>query len=277
MKNIFKFIPEVKDPGGLHPEYILVLKYIKFYRSSFSFASFLFLTDEPHQVKPITSKKLYIWAMTNIDRINGELTKVGLECKTGKIDQNSISAYVVIESEHMGFVYARRYEDKLRKLYPDFEIFIFNKTDRDEDKEVKTILYYLDIYTDGFKKHYTPPKKKVKLDVLDERSFELRERETKYEELFKKNLTTMGIPFSEQVVVHPFICDFLLFGRIVVEIDGGYHSLSEQYQKDIDRTKILNKKGYLVLRCTNQEVSEWKFKDPLLAHLLQPFKKNLYI
>ncbi|WP_396022262.1 endonuclease domain-containing protein [Chryseobacterium suipulveris] len=44
--------------------------------------------------------------------------------------------------------------------------------------------------------------------------------------------------------------------KLVIEVDGDYHSSQEQIEKDKERTEILNSNGLEVLRFTNKEIFE---------------------
>jgi very-short-patch-repair endonuclease len=56
-----------------------------------------------------------------------------------------------------------------------------------------------------------------------------------------------GVAFRRQVVVGPYIVDFLApEAKLVVEVDGGYHA--RQSRQDARRDAELRKLGYRVLR-----------------------------
>ena len=64
-----------------------------------------------------------------------------------------------------------------------------------------------------------------------------------------------GVKFSRQVVIAPYIADFVARSRdLIVEIDGDTHALAEA--KDARRTAWLERQGYRVIRFTNVEVRE---------------------
>ena len=57
----------------------------------------------------------------------------------------------------------------------------------------------------------------------------------------------LGVAFQRQIVIGPFIVDFVAPSvRIVVEVDGGYHVL--RAQADARRDRKLRRAGYRVLR-----------------------------
>ncbi|MCG6187446.1 isoleucine--tRNA ligase [Maribellus maritimus] len=61
--------------------------------------------------------------------------------------------------------------------------------------------------------------------------------------------------FRRQHIIDQFIADFVcLEKRLIVEVDGGYHSLPEVQVSDEQRTEILKKLGFTVIRFTNEEV-----------------------
>lgn len=65
----------------------------------------------------------------------------------------------------------------------------------------------------------------------------------------------LGVPFRRQHIIGMFIADFFcLDSKLVVEIDGRYHSLPEQMISDEERTAWLEQHGYRVVRFTNDEV-----------------------
>ena len=68
-----------------------------------------------------------------------------------------------------------------------------------------------------------------------------------------RNRRLEGWKFRRQLPIGRFIVDFACAElRIIVEIDGGQHA--EQVIYDLNRTKILQSKGYQVVRYWNNEV-----------------------
>jgi very-short-patch-repair endonuclease len=64
-----------------------------------------------------------------------------------------------------------------------------------------------------------------------------------------------GYKFRRQVVIEPYIVDFVCFeARLIVEADGGQHI--EQVKYDSRRTDILQSMGYEVMRFWNHEILE---------------------
>lgn len=64
-----------------------------------------------------------------------------------------------------------------------------------------------------------------------------------------------GFKFRRQHVIGIFIADFVcLKYRLVIEVDGGYHSQGDQQRSDALRTNALNDAGFRVIRFTNEQV-----------------------
>ncbi|MBQ9356512.1 MAG: endonuclease domain-containing protein [Prevotella sp.] len=65
----------------------------------------------------------------------------------------------------------------------------------------------------------------------------------------------LGVHFRRQHVIGMYIADFVsLKNRLVIEIDGEYHLTTEQQIADNERTEFLQKKGFRVIRFTNNQV-----------------------
>ncbi len=95
---------------------------------------------------------------------------------------------------------------------------------------------------------------------LLKRARSLRQRTTKSEEIFWKrvrNSQILGLKFRRQVPIHGLVVDFACFShRLVVEIDGEVHGLSEVQKRDRDRDAKLKHFGYRVLRFSDRAVFE---------------------
>ena len=86
---------------------------------------------------------------------------------------------------------------------------------------------------------------------------ENRNRSTESEEILWELLRAkqLGVPFKRQHIRGDYIADFVcLPAKLIVEIDGGYHQLPEQQMSDEQRTEWLQRRGYKVLRFTNEEI-----------------------
>ena len=65
----------------------------------------------------------------------------------------------------------------------------------------------------------------------------------------------LGVHFRRQHVIGMYIADFVsLKNLLVIEVDGDYHSTPEQQLLDMERTMFLQRKGFRVIRFTNQEI-----------------------
>ena len=84
-----------------------------------------------------------------------------------------------------------------------------------------------------------------------------RENPTEAEALMWKYLSgdKLGEHFRRQHPIDNYIADFVcLRKQLVIEIDGGYHEDIDQQKRDDFRTRELAKKGFQVIRFTNDEV-----------------------
>jgi very-short-patch-repair endonuclease len=69
----------------------------------------------------------------------------------------------------------------------------------------------------------------------------------------RHRLATPGTHFRRQVRISRYIVDFACHAKhIVVEVDGGQHGMRSA--ADEERTKVLEAKGYRVLRYWNNDV-----------------------
>jgi len=64
-----------------------------------------------------------------------------------------------------------------------------------------------------------------------------------------------GFRFKRQHPIKYFIADFYCHkAKLIIEIDGGYHNLPEQFEYDENRDYELENLGLKVLRFTNEDV-----------------------
>lgn len=83
----------------------------------------------------------------------------------------------------------------------------------------------------------------------------MRDTPTPAEAHLAKALLTAGILVETQPVLFGYISDFRVRGlRLIIEVDGLYHSTPEQIEKDKQRDAHFREKGYRTLRYTNEEV-----------------------
>ena len=65
----------------------------------------------------------------------------------------------------------------------------------------------------------------------------------------------LAVKFNRQHIIGDYIVDFVCIEKkLVVEVDGGYHSEYEQIEKDEHRTERLNRMGFNVIRFSNEEI-----------------------
>lgn len=87
---------------------------------------------------------------------------------------------------------------------------------------------------------------------------ELRNNQTQAEILLWNNLDLIhinGIRFKRQHPILYFIADFYCHkAKLIIELDGSYHQLPEQYLYDKNRDKELEELGLKVIRFTNSDV-----------------------
>ena len=86
---------------------------------------------------------------------------------------------------------------------------------------------------------------------------ENKKHQTEAELLLWKYLShnNWGLRFRRQYIVGTYIADFIcLKSNTIIEIDGGYHSQSQQQIKDLIRTENLEQKGFHVIRFTNERL-----------------------
>jgi very-short-patch-repair endonuclease len=91
------------------------------------------------------------------------------------------------------------------------------------------------------------------------RAKELRQTETKQEQIIWSWLRAKklnGVKFRRQEPVGKYIVDFVSFEKkLIIEIDGGQHTVSEIRDSDETRTHWLQSQGFRVLRFWNNEVT----------------------
>jgi very-short-patch-repair endonuclease len=81
-----------------------------------------------------------------------------------------------------------------------------------------------------------------------------------------RNRQLGGFKFRRQKPIGSYIADFVCVEKkIIIEVDGGQHSLRQEY--DTDRSDYLRKKGFRVLRFWNHDVL--KEKDAVLNKILK--------
>ena len=96
------------------------------------------------------------------------------------------------------------------------------------------------------------------LPIHFELAKKLRDNQTKAELFLWNHLSLIKIAdirFKRQHPVLYFIADFYCHkAKLIIEIDGGYHNIPEQYEYDKNRDAELEELGLKVIRFTNEQV-----------------------
>ncbi|MFA5046227.1 MAG: endonuclease domain-containing protein [Paludibacter sp.] len=96
------------------------------------------------------------------------------------------------------------------------------------------------------------------LPIHFELAKKLRDNQTEAEIFMWSYLSKIqikGIRFKRQHSILYFISDFYCHkAKLVIEIDGGYHNIPEQYQYDKNRDSELEGLGLKVIRFINEQV-----------------------
>ena len=80
----------------------------------------------------------------------------------------------------------------------------------------------------------------------------------------------LSVKFNRQHIIGDYIVDFVCVEkRLVIEVDGGYHSEYEQIEKDEFRTERLRDLGFHVIRFKNEDIAR------NLPEVLETIKKQL--
>ncbi|WP_238586910.1 endonuclease domain-containing protein [Chryseobacterium sp. Leaf405] len=86
----------------------------------------------------------------------------------------------------------------------------------------------------------------------------LRKNETAEEKIIWEKLRNnqlKGYKFRRQHPISLYIADFYCHQlKLIIEIDGEYHNLDEQIERDNERTQTLESNGLQLIRFTNNEV-----------------------
>ena len=66
----------------------------------------------------------------------------------------------------------------------------------------------------------------------------------------------LSVKFNRQHIIGDYIVDFVCVEKkLVIEVDGGYHSEYEQIEKDEFRTERLKVLGFHVIRFKNEDIA----------------------
>jgi very-short-patch-repair endonuclease len=105
------------------------------------------------------------------------------------------------------------------------------------------------------------------------RSRRLRQQQTVGERLLWEALRKLKLNIRRQAPIGPYIADFAHHSaKLVIEIDGYYHSLPERQASDAERDRWLAGQGYRVLRVSDRDVTNdlSAVVDRILAELSPP-------
>ena len=81
----------------------------------------------------------------------------------------------------------------------------------------------------------------------------------------------VGAKFRRQQTIGPYVVDFVNFdSNLIVEVDGGQHGRDKMRNKDEERTKWLQQRGYKVIRFWDNEVLQ--NIDGVLEKILEALK-----
>ena len=86
---------------------------------------------------------------------------------------------------------------------------------------------------------------------------EMRAKPTEAEAILRDNVraNNLGHKFLYQYIIGQFIVDFLCpDSKLVIEVDGGYHSEIEQEYDDEQRSLWPEKMGYKVIHFSNEQI-----------------------
>lgn len=92
---------------------------------------------------------------------------------------------------------------------------------------------------------------------LKEKAKQLRQYPTEAETILWEGLRNKksGFVFKRQYIIDEYIVDFICLARkLIVEVDGKYHSKGEQQELDSIREQRLKAMGFRLLRFTNEEI-----------------------
>jgi very-short-patch-repair endonuclease len=71
-----------------------------------------------------------------------------------------------------------------------------------------------------------------------------------------KNRKLDGIKFRRQYGIGPYVVDFYSTElKLIIEVDGSIHELTEHKLKDIDRENFLNSNGFQIIRFKNSDIN----------------------
>ena len=215
--------------------------------------------------------------------------------------EKAIAAGLMTENPFAGFEVGNNAKDNYEKI--DLHRHIVDKVIlvSDSGKAMQRESDLIDVWFDSgampyaqahypFEPPLTPPKGEdgshpkyetadpILYPLLKAYAEELRNNSTEAEDIMWELLRGKkleGFKFRRQHIIDRFVADFVCLKiKLIVEIDGGYHTLPEVKVSDVERTEILNSLGFKVVRFTNEEVIG--DADGVLAKLLQELNDRGY-
>jgi very-short-patch-repair endonuclease len=97
---------------------------------------------------------------------------------------------------------------------------------------------------------------------------------TWHERQFAERLTLAGIHFEEQVIIGCYYADFLIDGKLVVELDGSQHAKQKAQRYDERRDAYMRQRGFRVIRIPNAMVNSFKLERLFVSPGPQKKKKR---
>ncbi|MCM1339958.1 MAG: DUF559 domain-containing protein [Muribaculaceae bacterium] len=103
----------------------------------------------------------------------------------------------------------------------------------------------------------------------------LRTTQTEFENILWQRIRAKrlnGVKFRRQVPIGNYIADFVnLETKLIIELDGSQHLNEQSTIYDNNRTKILQEKGYTLLRIYNSEITN--DIDTVLNYIMNEYNK----
>lgn len=97
----------------------------------------------------------------------------------------------------------------------------------------------------------------IQYNLLHSFAVENKKHQTEAESFLWQHIKSnrLGKKFNRQHVIDKYIVDFVcLESKLVIEVDGGYHSQEEQIELDEQRTERLQELGFTVIRFDNDKI-----------------------
>ncbi len=116
--------------------------------------------------------------------------------------------------------------------------------------------------------------------IMKEKAIEMRNNPTPAECVLWEQLRNkqLGVKFRQQHIINRFIVDFCSVEKaLIIEVDGKIHETQEE--ADAERTQVLEKHGYRVIRFSNEEVLNnlETVVDKIKEELSKPPSKSLFM